>query len=138
VRDKEGRIYVDLKEEWLRPFLQSLRFSVLDMPFIPVHNVLSNRCIEQFNDNEFVFPSSKLVGHVDYQNIRWDDPEIFKSFLDPVANHADILLKPLWMELTKENRNTFNYNNLRYKTLLYLFEHEDKDYAVIRQHSSRP
>jgi hypothetical protein len=69
VRDRDGRIYVDLKGKWLKPLIYCFHQNDINGNIISP-NLFTNHSIEMFNQGEFIFP----------------EPKIFRTFESSSAN----------------------------------------------------
>jgi hypothetical protein len=64
VRDNNGRIYVDLKEEWMRPLIDYLKYNEAGEDPISPCSLYLCRSIQLFNENgEFSFPDPTFSIH---------------------------------------------------------------------------
>jgi hypothetical protein len=60
VRDREGRIYVDLKGKWLKPLIYCFHQNDVNADIISP-NLFTNRAVEMFNRSEFIFQGSQIL-----------------------------------------------------------------------------
>jgi hypothetical protein len=80
VRDKNGRIYVDLKEEWMRPLIDSMKYNETGEAPISPCNLYLRRSVSLFNESsEFTFPTLKFS--INGQVVSGDGAAIFPSLL---------------------------------------------------------
>jgi hypothetical protein len=119
VRDREGRIYVDLKGKWLKPLIYCFHQNDINVDIISP-NLFTNRAVEMFNRDEFKFSDPQISGLMCRTTIRFrnyltdnSEPKIFGVF-EKVSNHCDMFLKPV--ELSSVPLESC------YTTLLYLHD----------------
>jgi hypothetical protein len=136
VRDKNGRIYVDLKEEWMRPLIDYMKYNGTGTGPISSSNIFLYLSIHLFNEaEEFKFPALDF-SIVDY----------FPSGIDvrvfPSQIRACTLQNSYWEDhcLLKPHEVSFQFiystdfdgtpippapTDMRFKTLAYIVSIED-------------
>jgi hypothetical protein len=71
VRDKNGRIYVDLKEDWMRPLIDSMKYNETGKAPISPCDCYLRRSVSIFSESsEFTFPilNISIIGPVVLDN----------------------------------------------------------------------
>jgi hypothetical protein len=131
VRDREGRIYVDLKGKWLKPLIYSFHQNDVKADIISP-NLFTNRSIEMFNcGGEFGFLSPQIFGDI-YKTTAYADqklPHLITTF-EKVSDHCAILLKSCDFFF-------FSPDDITYKPMVYLGK-DSVQYAIISRLLQKP
>jgi hypothetical protein len=82
VRDTNGRIYVDLKEEWMRPLIDYMKYNETDNAHISPSNLYLCSSIQLFNERE-EFKCPKLVYSITDSFVLCDGTRVSPSLILP-------------------------------------------------------
>jgi hypothetical protein len=159
VRDKTGRIYVDLREEWYRPLIEYMKYNDSGTDPIPSNIFLDVSLNQLFNDDTtFSFPEAQVTGA--FRSRILTKENINKMFSEEISEESNISLVPLYpvnddpfycpavgdkkgevddklnddhleyLKLSEKNKV-----DLRYKTLLYIYEptRDNRSYLVFSE-----
>jgi hypothetical protein len=107
VRDKNGRIYVDLKEEWMRPLIDSKKYNETgEGPISPIsiHDIVSSSGMKVL---------LSMISDCKLQNSCWED----LSFLQPQEVQFHLLYST---DFTGRKSLLHKTMDMRFKTLVYV------------------
>jgi hypothetical protein len=131
VRDTNGRIYVDLKEKWMRPLIDYMKYNETGEDPISPCNLYLRRSVRLFNESsEFTFPTMNFS--INGRVVSGDGAKTFPSLLlacNLRNSYWDIYsyLKPqeaqfhlVYASDFRETASSPKPMDMRFKTLAYI------------------